>query len=159
MKQVLKFLVVIAIVTVCLVVYFMRTVVSSPEVESLAEVEVLNTSTLSMHDERVLYYKSQIYHPEIRESRRAECTVLMPTYKREKMLPQILNHYCNKLSPLTRIVLIWNDPESPIPPFVLELQEKCDKELKVIPMKENKLTNRLLPQNLEGIETKCKQLK
>ena len=113
--------------------------------------------TLSLHEDKVLLYKSLIHQTETEQkSGKAECTVLMPSYRREKMLPQILGHYCNKLSPLSRIVLVWNDPSAPVPRSLVELKKKCNKELSVIPMKENKLTNRFLPQNLEEIQTDCK---
>ena len=107
-----------------------------------------------MFNKRVNYYKSQVYQP-ILDNTKVNCTMIMAAYKRVKMLPLVLNHYCDELSPVNRIVLIWNDPEIPIPPSVLELREKCDKELKFIPMKENNITNRFLPQNLEGTETEC----
>ncbi len=107
------------------------------------------------NNDRISYYKSKIYRPRDFDSGMMECTMLMATYKRVKMLPRVMDHYCNKLSPVNRIVLVWNDPHSPIPSSVLELGERCDKELKVIPMKENNITNRFLPQNLEGIDAEC----
>ena len=103
--------------------------------------------------ERMSYYKDKIYQPRAPDSGMVECSLLMATYKRVKMLPQVLRHYCSKKSPVNKIVLVWNDPESPIPPCVFELGKACDKELKICVTKENKMTNRFLPQNLE---TECK---
>lgn len=130
---------------------------SSEDIMEEVDGVVLPEVALSEYEKRLIYYKSMIHHPEKEQmSGTEECTVLMPTYKREKMLPQILGHYCNSLSPLNRIVLVWNDPEAPIPPFLSEIQDRCSKELRIARMKKNKLTNRLLPENLEGIESDCK---
>ena len=73
------------------------------------------------------------------------------------MLPLVVNHYCNMSDLLHKIVLVWNDVDA-IPPSVFELGEECGTELKVIQMKENKLSNRFLPRNKEEIETECEFL-
>ena len=106
------------------------------------------------HHSRISYFKSSICQPRELESK---CTVLMPTYRRVKMLPQVLDNYCNMSDSVQKIIVVWNDIEHPIPPLMSKLVEKCRVELTFIPMKENKLSNRFLPGNYsKEIETECK---
>lgn len=107
------------------------------------------------HDQsRVSYYKSQICSPK---KIYTKCTLLAPTYKRVRMLPVFLDNYCNMTDSLESIVMVWNDIESPIPPSVLKLAEKCKIDLRFIAMKTNKLSNRFLPGDyLKEIRTECK---
>ncbi len=106
-----------------------------------------------------LYHERIIDMPRISQPRNIDgmtkCTLLMPTYRRVEMLPLVVNHYCNMPTLLCKIVLVWNDVDSPIPPSVSELGEKCNTDFKIIPMKENKLSNRFLPRNKGEIETEC----
>ena len=99
------------------------------------------------------YYKSQICHPKSIDTK---CTLLAPTYRRVRLLPVFMNNYCNLTSSLEKIVMVWNDVESPIPPSVLKLVEKCKVEVKFIAMETNKLSNRFLPgEYLNEVETEC----
>ena len=105
---------------------------------------------------RVDYYKSQIIHPVKLDTR---CTLLVPTYKRVRMLILIIQNYCAMSDSLEKIVVVWNDIKSEIPSSVLDLREKCGPELKILHMTKNKLSNRFLPGNYsKEIVTECKCL-
>lgn len=94
------------------------------------------------------------YHTEIYKKKTDKnCTMVMLTYKREKMLPRVLKHYC-KVKQLQRILVVWNDIDTPVPPAMFELtKEPCHAEIKFLVPRENKLTNRYLPRS--EIETDC----
>lgn len=81
--------------------------------------------------------------------------MIMATYKRVSMLTIVLDHYCHEDAPLDRIVVVWNDPNTSIPSSVTRLGEKCSKHVNFVSMKKNKMTNRFLPQNLDGIASDC----
>lgn len=106
--------------------------------------------------ETASYYLSKIYQPSMKlnnDSKLVACTMVLSTYKRAQMLPEILGHYCDRrCSILSEIVVVWHDPVTPIPSSVFQLRDKCSKKMEILPMKENKLTNRFLPQNLAGID-------
>ena len=113
-----------------------------------------SSSSTSSGSSRISYYKSQICQPRDLDSK---CTLLVPTFRRVKILPLVLDNYCNMSDSLEKMVVVWNDIGSPIPPSLLKLAEKCKTELAFIPMTENKLSNRFLPgKYLKEIDTECK---
>ena len=113
-----------------------------------------NTLGTPEYQSRVDYYKSQIIHPV---KLNARCTLLVPTYKRVRMLILIIQNYCAMSDSLEKIVVVWNDVESEVPSSVLDLREKCGLELKILHMTKNKLSNRFLPGHyLKEIVTECK---
>ena len=67
-------------------------------------------------------------------------------------MPKVVENYCG-VAELRKILLIWNDVESPIPPQIQELKKRCGVELQFIKSEKNKMTNRFLPRN--EIETDC----
>ena len=81
------------------------------------------------------------------------CTMVMLTYKRERLLTFLLNHYC-KVKSLHKIIVIWNEVDRRIPDDVLVIREDCLVDLLFIQAKVNKLTNRFRPR--PEIETDCK---
>lgn len=83
------------------------------------------------------------------------CTLVMQTYKRDKILPRVLNHYC-KIPLLQRIVVVWNDIDTAVSKSLLNLTRGCAAELMFVVSRENKLTNRYIPR--KEIETDCKWL-
>lgn len=83
----------------------------------------------------------------------AKFTMVMLTYKRIKVLPKLLLHYC-QVRQLHKILVIWNDVGAQIPQDILTLTNKCGVVLQFIKEKENKLTNRFKPRT--EIETECK---
>lgn len=97
-------------------------------------------------------YASKIFHQDS-EYEREGFTMIMLTYKRVKVLPKLLLHYC-KAKRLHKILVIWNDVGSQIPQEILDLANKCEVTLQFIHEKENKLTNRFKPR--PEIETECK---
>ncbi len=90
---------------------------------------------------------------QTKHDKRQNCTLVMLTYKRGKILPKVLMHYCN-ISLLQRILVIWNDVDAAVPEALLNLTRSCNAELMYIVSKENKLTNRYIPRS--EIETDCK---
>ena len=80
------------------------------------------------------------------------CTMVMLTYRREKVLTFLLNHYC-KVRSLHKIIVVWNDVDKSIPDDVLNIKDDCVTDLLFIREKENKLTNRFKPR--PEIETDC----
>ncbi len=102
---------------------------------------------------RIAYYRSQISHPVKLDTK---CTLVVPTYKRVRMLIPLINNYCSMSATLQKIVVVWNDIDSAIDSSVLNLISQCRPELKIIKMKKNKLSNRFLPGNYsKEIETEC----
>ena len=97
-------------------------------------------------------YVSQVFHQESVHEKE-NFTMIMLTYKRLKVLPRLLQHYC-KAKRLHKILVIWNDVDSQIPSDILEFVNKCEVTLQFIKEKENKLTNRFKPR--AEIETECK---
>lgn len=83
------------------------------------------------------------------------CTMVMLTYRRDKMLTFLLNHYC-KVRSLHKFIVIWNDVDRSIPDDILDMKDNCVTDLLFIREKENKLTNRFKPR--PEIETDCKLL-
>ena len=83
----------------------------------------------------------------------AKFTMVMLTYRRTKVLPKLLLHYC-QVKQLHKILVIWNDVGAQIPQDILALTNKCGVVLQFIKEKENKLTNRFKPR--PEIETECK---
>ncbi len=79
-------------------------------------------------------------------------TIVMLTYRRESILPKILQHYC-ETPRLAKIVVIWNDIEQGIPEAILNLCNLCRIPLEFIRETENKITNRFKPR--PQIETDC----
>lgn len=102
-------------------------------------------------EERLQYYTHRIN--SVRDDGE-NCTMVMLTYRRTNVLPKILAHYCS--SPrLQRILVIWNDVDTNIPPSITQLADKCEADLRFIQSQENKLTNRYIPR--DEIETDCEQ--
>lgn len=99
-------------------------------------------------------YVWEIFQPKINVELEG-FTMIMLTYKRVKMLSQLLTHYC-KVKKLKKILVVWNDVGSAIPRHVLELNNSCQTRLEFIQEKENKLTNRFKPR--QQIETDCEFL-
>jgi hypothetical protein len=95
------------------------------------------------------YYSSKIF----KEGARDGCTMVMLTYKREGLLPRILRHYC-KVSSLQRILVVWNDIDTPVPQALINSSRACKVDIKFVVSKENRLTNRYLSR--PEIETECK---
>ena len=84
------------------------------------------------------------------------CTMVMLTYRRDRVLTFLLNHYC-KVRSLHKIIVIWNDVDRSIPDDILDVKDNCVMtDLLFIREKENKLTNRFKPR--PEIETDCKLL-
>ena len=102
--------------------------------------------------EQLVGYMSKIFNQESAHEKEG-FTMIMLTYKRVKVLPKLLLHYC-KAKSLRKILVIWNDIESQIPQDILALAKQCQVTLKFIQEKENKLTNRFKPR--PEIETECK---
>ena len=99
-------------------------------------------------------YVQEIFQPKV-DVELEGFTMIMLTYKRVKMLSQLIKHYCN-VKKLTKILVVWNDVDSAIPHHILELNNSCQTRLEFIQEKENKLTNRFKPR--QQIETDCKFL-
>lgn len=109
-------------------------------------------TTLSPGDDGLLqYYSSKIYKGDGGN----KCTMVMLTYKREALLPRVLKHYC-KVSSLQKILVVWNDVNTPVPQDLLNKTKACPVTIKFILSDENKLTNRYLPRS--EIDTECKSL-
>lgn len=70
-------------------------------------------------------------------------TLLMLTYKRTAILRKLLAHYCETGPRLDKILIIWNDIETPIPTDVRETL--CSAKLDFIIPSANKLSNRYYP--------------
>ena len=101
-------------------------------------------------DRIIKQYWSRIDQP--RHDEQQNCTLVMQTYKREKILSRILMHYC-KIPLLQKILVIWNDVETAVPEALKNLTQSCGTELIYIVSEENKLTNRYIPRS--EIETDC----
>lgn len=108
------------------------------------------TSTVQSSKENILrYYSSLLYDGGVSEG----CTMVMLTYRRQKLLPRILRHYCQVVS-LKKILVVWNDVGTAVPQALLNLTKECAVKLQFVLSEENKLTNRYLPRS--EIETDCK---
>ena len=103
-------------------------------------------------EERLVAYISKIFTQDSAYEKEG-FTMIMLTYRREKVLPKLLLHYCEAKS-LRRMIVIWNDVESQIPEGILALANKCQVTLQFIQEEENKLTNRFKPR--PEILTDCK---
>ena len=98
-------------------------------------------------------YFSKIFRYKPKDDEREKFTIIMMTYKREKVLPDLLLHYC-KIKNLHKILVIWNDVDIQIPSNILKLVNECQITLQFIKETENKVTNRFKPR--PEIETDCK---
>ena len=103
-------------------------------------------------DPRLGHYFSKIFHKQA-VYEKEEFTIIMMTYKREKVLPKLLLHYCRTKN-LHKMLVIWNDVGSSIPQNILNLSNECQVTLQFIQESENKVTNRFKPRS--EIETECK---
>ena len=99
------------------------------------------------------FYFSKIFRFKTKDDEREKFTIIMMTYKREKVLPDLLLHYC-KIKNLHKILVIWNDVDAPIPSNILKVANECQVTLQFIKETENKVTNRFKPR--PEIETDCK---
>ena len=97
-------------------------------------------------------YANQIFGEHRGPPLGSMCTMIMLTYKRERVLTFLLNHYC-KVKSLHKIIVIWNEVNKSIPTEILEIKDNCITDLHFIQAKENKLTNRFRPR--PEIETDC----
>lgn len=96
------------------------------------------------------HYYQQILVPPATDLNNERLTVLMPTYKRADILPSVIKHYCSMEESIGKILVIWNDVKTLIPPSLQSL--RCNIDVLFIVSKENKLTNRFLPR--DEIDTK-----
>ena len=96
------------------------------------------------------HYYQQILVPPTTDVTNERLTILMPTYKRADILPLVLKHYCSMGESIEKILVIWNDVETSVPPSLRSL--RCDIDVLFIVSKENKLTNRFMPR--DEIKTK-----
>lgn len=107
---------------------------------------------LSEQNPQLARYVTAVFRQEaVDES--AKFTMVMLTYKRIKVLPKLLLHYC-QVKHLHKILVIWNDVGTQIPQNIIALTNKCEAALQFIQEKENRLTNRFKPR--PEIETECK---
>ena len=99
-------------------------------------------------------YARQIFGQPAKSSKTLDsmCTMVMLTYKREKLLSFLLNHYC-KVRSLHRIIVVWNNVNASIPDEILNIRSECTTDLVFVREKVNKLTNRFKPR--PEIETNC----
>ena len=100
-------------------------------------------------------YFSKIFRYKTKDDEREKFTIIMMTYKREKVLPDLLLHYC-KIKNLHKILVIWNDVGTQIPSNILKVANECQAALQFIKETENKVTNRFKPR--PEIETDCKSM-
>lgn len=122
-----------------------------------ATAELMQTSPVShVHEipNHLEKYVLEIFQPKV-DVELEGFTMILLTYKRVKMLSQLLSHYC-KVKKLKKILVIWNDVDSAIPHHILKQNNSCQTRLEFIQEKENKLTNRFKPR--QQIETDCKFL-
>ena len=113
---------------------------------------VTNVNQTGDRKSRLDLYFNKLFHQETAYEKESY-TMIMLTYKRVKVLPKLLSHYC-KAKRLHKIVVIWNDVGSEVPRELHDLGNKCEVPLHFIQEKENKLTNRFKPR--PEIETECK---
>lgn len=74
---------------------------------------------------------------------RNKFSIIIPTYKRMKLLLRVLNNYCALPSHVDMIIVVWNDLETEIPPLLSGFP--CNATLHVKKEKINSLHNRFLP--------------
>lgn len=98
---------------------------------------------LPSYASRIFSYGSQALENE-------NFTLLMMTYKRVNLVSDLLKHYC-KLPHLDRVVIVWNDVDSPVPDDLKKTV--CLVPIHYIVSKQNKLTNRFKPR--PEIRTDC----
>lgn len=110
------------------------------------------TQNASVVPKHLQNYVSKIFQPKF-DVENEEFTMIMLTYKRVKMLSQLITHYCG-IKRLHKLLVIWNDVDSAIPQSILDLTHTCHTRLEFVKEKENKLTNRFKPRS--EIETECK---
>lgn len=65
--------------------------------------------------------------------------LIMQTFQRMKVLPDLLTHYC-ELERLEKIILLWNDVATPVPDRLKKI--KCKVPLLLLKQEENRMTNR-----------------
>ena len=116
--------------------------------------QISSVSHISDIPDHLQKYVQEIFRPKV-DIELEGFTMIMLTYKRVKMLSQLIKHYC-KVKKLSKILVVWNDVDSAIPRHILELNNSCQTRLEFIQEKENKLTNRFKPR--QQIETDCKFL-
>ena len=123
--------------------------VQTPEVDHAPR--YLSVARQHAVKEQFVGYISKVFNQESAHEKEG-FTMIMLTYRRVKVLPKLLLHYCKARS-LRKILVIWNDIESQIPQDILALAKQCQVTLEFIQEKENKLTNRFKPR--PEIETEC----
>lgn len=127
------------------------------EVEGSHLIATTSETVVSPTSDPILAKRLFYYSKQIKEMRRKNfkdnCTMVIVTYKRSRVLSKLLNHYC-KISVLQRILVVWNDNSTEIPGTTLSWTRRCKSELKFIAADANKLINRYIPR--EEIETDCK---
>ena len=111
--------------------------------------------TQSVFNQRLKHYSSLIFK-STRSNHREKCTLVILTYKRVKILADVIKHYCS-MNQFQKILIIWNDVSTTVPRSLYDLNQLCSADLKYIQSTQNKLTNRYLPR--EEIETDCKLVK
>ena len=117
--------------------------------------EVSTPSNPHTMDPHLDPYFSKIFRYKPKDDKREKFTIIMMTYKREKVLPDLLLHYC-KIKNLHKILVIWNDVGTQIPSNILKVANECQAALQFIKETENKVTNRFKPR--PEIETDCKSM-
>lgn len=124
--------------------------------QPLTKQKPLTKQSSSGPQTRLEYYWSRIFstnHDSVREPQQEKCTLIMLTYRREGSLPAVITSYCN-ITMVDKLLVIWNDVESPIPQSVLNIRNSCPaNKLKFITSAENKMSNRFMPRT--EIETEC----
>ncbi len=98
--------------------------------------------------QRLKHYSSLIF-----SANPGNCTLVILTYKRVKIIDKVVQHYCS-MNQFQRILIIWNDIDTPIPTDLTDSSKSCAVDVKYIVSTKNKLTNRYLPR--KEIETNCK---
>lgn len=127
----------------------------SSELEINNATQNLNTDYSTVGDKvhrHLKKYVLEIFQPKA-DINNEEFTMIMLTYRRTKMLSQLIKHYC-AVKKLHKILVIWNDVDSAIPQSITNLTQLCQTRLEFIREKENKLTNRFKPRS--EIMTDCK---
>ena len=115
-------------------------------------IERMSRETFGKLTNHLSKYANQIFMQSGDSSLGSMCTMVMLTYKRERTLSFLLNHYC-RVKSLHKIIVIWNNVNKSIPLDILDIRDKCTTDLQFIREKENKLTNRFKPR--PEIETEC----
>ena len=100
----------------------------SSDLEDRTEIDdILRRSTSRVFSHKALDLESEKY------------VLIMQTFRRMKVLPDLLTHYC-ELERLEKIILLWNDVTTPVPDRLKII--KCKVPLLLLKQEENKMTNR-----------------